>query len=486
MMFGRSRAKPAEKAMMFRRQIESEAGDRWTAQRVRQFYVIACVMLFVAGLIRYRVNYDPHGLVPRNPESLALAYNLDATGQFANPFQALATGPSAHLAPLFPAFLALLMKVFGNAGAGLYAIQLAATVILSLQLALFPVFSRMLGMGALNGFLAASIWIVAKVENLYMWESFYAGLLLALACCCYRRYMTSQGQDASRLRWVLGCLMGVSILIIPTVAPIFAVWVLWEFWRARRRLWIESLFPLILLPALVIAPWMIRNYRVFHHVVFIRDDLGLELSVSNNDCAQFGISMNNISGCFFKNHPNISMDQAKLVSQLGEVEYNRLRLRDAMSWIIVHPTRFAKLTAMRFVVFWIPNESGKIFLMNATRPAAVTPNATAEVAAGDNDRRLFERAVIYLMTLFSGAGLLILYRRDTKSMAVCMSCLTVFPLIYYVVQFEDRYRYPTLWVTFLLGALPITAVVRVVWRAWLGTGGPQLEAEDVGLSATVD
>ena len=64
------------------------------------------------------------------------------------------------------------------------------------------------------------------------------------------------------------------------------------------------------------------------------------------------------------------------------------------------------------------------------------------------------------MTLLSGPGLVILYRRDVKSATLLISCLTVFPLVYYIVQFEYRYRYPIMWVTFLLGAVPITACVR--------------------------
>jgi hypothetical protein len=486
------RCDPGKTAVLLQ-QIEAETTNQGTGAQSRRLLVIACLALFAAGLARYWVSYDPSSWVPRSPESLSLAYNLYEKGQFGNPFEALATGPSAHTAPMFPAFLALLMKVFGDGGAGLYAMQLAAAVILSLQLAFFPLFSEMLGMGTLNGFLAGSIWIVAKVENYYMWESFYASLLLAIACCCYRRYLDSRGAEANRLGWTLGCLMGLSILVAPALAPIFAVWLAWEIWRSPRDFWKRSFLPLVLMPALVIAPWMIRNYRVFHHYVFIRDDLGLELSVSNDDCAQYGISLNIISGCFFKTHPNVSMEQAERVLELGEVEYNRLQLRDALRWITHHPTRFMKLTAMRFVAFWIPNESGKIFLMNPARLAAESPSIVEAATARDDsnnllttparqtaltpktdaapatgDRRLFQRAVIYLMTLLSVVGLVLLYRQDLASMAVCMSCLTFFPLIYYAVEFEDRYRYPILWVTFLLGTLPITTFVRHVRRTWFG------------------
>jgi hypothetical protein len=74
-----------------------------------------------------------------------------------------------------------------------------------------------------------------------------------------------------------------------------------------------------------------------------------------------------------------------------------------------------------------------------------------------------ERVVIYLMTLLSVAGLALLYQEDVASAAIVMSVLTVFPLIYYITHFDYRYRYPIMWVTFLLGAMPITRSARRLW-----------------------
>src|SRR5580700_1983797 len=99
--------------------------------RRRAFCLLVCIALFFAALSRYWVSYVP----------------TDSVIKFANPFAALDTGPSAHLSPVFPSFVALLMKVFADGSAGIYAIRLAATLVLSVQLALYPVFSGILGMG---------------------------------------------------------------------------------------------------------------------------------------------------------------------------------------------------------------------------------------------------------------------------------------------------------------------------------------------------
>jgi hypothetical protein len=332
--------------------------------------------------------------------------------------------------------MALLMKVFGSGSAGAYALKWATTLILALQLALYPRFSRILGMGEMNGIIGASVWIVARPVLSIGWEAFYAALLVAVVCCCYRLYLASQPERSCRMAWLLGSLAGFLIFVLPTMALVYAAWLALEMWRQKGALWNRSLLPLILLPILMNAPWTIRNALVFHRFVFIRDNLGLELSASNNDCAQFGVTADIESGCFDKSHPNHNVVEARKVLEMGEANYNDSRLHEALRWIGSHPARFTKLTMMRFLAFWFPTEA---FTIHYT-----------------SGRRL-ERYVIYLMTLLSVPGLIVLYRRDFRSAVILVSCLAIFPLTYYLVQFEYRFRYPILWVAFLLGAVPITA-----------------------------
>jgi len=391
------------------------------------------------------VSFDPNLLAHPRGEAWCLAQSLCDTGKFANPFAALDTGPSAHLAPVFPAFLAILMKIFGKST---FIGALAGALVVSFQLALYPVFSRMLGMGEINGIIAASIWIVAKPGVAWLWEAHYVAILVAVACCCYRRYLDEETRARRKLAWILGALMGFSILTSPTVAPIYATWLAWEMWYHKSAFFKKSLLPLVLLPVVIIAPWTIRNYLVLHSFPIIRDNFGLELSVSNNDCARATMRANFESGCFAEFHPYDNVNEARKVMEMGEVKYNELQLREALRWISSHPARFTKLSIMRLIAFWMP-----------------TDNFTIHYAG--RWHRL-ERGTVYLMTLLSGSGLVVLYRRDPKSAAVLIPCLTAFPFVYYVVQSSDRYRYPIMWVTFLLGALPITACAQRLWLSRIG------------------
>jgi hypothetical protein len=167
------------------------------------------------------------------------------------------------------------MKTFGGGAAGdVYAIRWAAVLILALTMALFPVFSRRLGMGELNGIIGACIWILGK-PMMVPWDGFYGAILLAVACYVYRGYLEQPAQRAGRSAWILGCLMGFLMLTIPAVAPVLAAGLAWEIWRRKIAFFKESLLPLILLPALIVTPWTIRNYLVFHSLVPIRDNCGL-------------------------------------------------------------------------------------------------------------------------------------------------------------------------------------------------------------------
>jgi len=407
----------------------------FVSARRRRFCALACAGLFLACLFRYSVSYDPNDSVRRKEEMPRVAINLHETGQFANPFFPLDTGPTAHLAPAIPVFLALVINTFGEKAAGIYAFKLMAAVIVAIQVALFPIFSSRLGMGQLNGFVGGCIWILAKPTLVFSWEAYYAALLIAVTCCVFRWYLDCEAHGARKVAWMLGGLMGLSILTIPTFALVLAAWLAWEIWQRKLTFIKTSLLPLALLPAFIISPWVIRNYFVFHRII-IRDNAGLELSESNNDCAQFSLRRNMDSGCFAHVDPNGGAIEARKVLELGEPKYNDLRLREAFHWISSHPARFLKLTGMRFIAFWFPTENGTVHYTGS-------------------GRRL-ERVLIYLLTLLSLNGLVILYRRDFKSAAVCMSCLTLYPLIYYLVQFVDRYRYPIMWLTFLLGTIPIT------------------------------
>ena len=294
-------------------------------------------------------------------------------------------------------------------------------------------------MGRSTGAVGALLWILAKPYPFFGWEAFYASFGLASTCCLFRHHLDLQLPQPSS--WILGCCMGLLSLTSPPVIPVLAVWLAWDICIRGAVSFKAFVPPLLLMPALILTPWAIRNGVVFHRFILVRDDLGLELAVSNNNCAQFSMEQN-FKGCFQQTHPNRNVREARRVIDLGEADYNQLRFYEALSWIKNHPRRFIQLSSYRFIAFWMPTESG-----------------TRRYVEYAGQGRLLERSLIYLMTLLSIPGWITLYRRDFKSAVLCASCLAIFPIWYYFVQFQDRYRYPVMWLSFLLGAFPFAEYV---------------------------
>ncbi len=97
--------------------------DSSPQQRVVKGSVL--LALAVAALWLYPVHYDPtvNWLSRSGYETLALASSIAHGRGFTDPFGVLATGPSAHLAPAYPAFLALILKIVPRESAALFAME---------------------------------------------------------------------------------------------------------------------------------------------------------------------------------------------------------------------------------------------------------------------------------------------------------------------------------------------------------------------------
>lgn len=116
--------------------------------------------------------------------------------------------------------------------------------------------------------------------------------------------------------------------------------------------------PLWVIPLVAIAPWTVRNAVVMKGIFPIRDDLGLELYVSYNDCAPYSFRQSMKNGCIGPLHPNSSVEEALTLRAMGEYRYNQMCLKKALAWMRKHPARAASLTAKRAWFFWFPAEDG--------------------------------------------------------------------------------------------------------------------------------
>lgn len=417
-----------------------ELAARWSLWRPGGAFRAMCVLLFIVGLWRFSYPFVADSEVSlANSEPIQISLHQHAGRGFSSPFYSHFTGPTAHAAPVFPYFLTFIWVVFGIGASGVFVFSNAAAVALAAQAALLPAVARSLGMHVSVGLLAALITIAPRngVKTFFLWEANYVALLVLLVTLGMCK-MVQGPERPLRHSVLLSFLWGVLLLASPGTLLPYCGWLVWLAFFARKshlpkRDGIASLAAMVVIPALVLLPWTLRNHSVFGEWFFVRDNLGLELMVSNNHCAQFGAKVNQGSGCYDTIHPQSNASIARRLQQMGEPAFNREMREKAVEWIRQNPRQFFTLTLQRFWFFWFPSTVG---------------DNLADLLGGATGLTLLFGST----TLLSIPGLFLLFKKHRAGGVFCLLWLGCFPLIHYVVQFEDRYRAPILWLTFLLGA----------------------------------
>jgi hypothetical protein len=195
--------------------------------------------------------------------------------------------------------------------------------------------------------------------------------------------------------------------------------------------------------ALAISPWIYRNYVCFSALVPIRSNFGIEFAVGNHPDNRDGTTYGIIGMGF---HPSVNPVEREKLKALGEVAYNRMKLHETWARIQVHPARFAELSARRLGLFWFPHGD-----------AAWGPRSFVSVP--------IKSAAIGVVTVLAFGGLAWLFAVHHPYRWLIAGMLIGPSLPYLVTHFFIRYRYPVLWLTFLLGCECIARVINAV-------GGP--------------
>ena len=399
-------------------------------------FLVACLVYSLSPQGRPRFSD-----LAKGAELSRVAMSVARDGTFANPFYPLPTGYTAHAAPAYVFLYAGVARVFGVGLAGSRALWALNVAFLGLQLALMPLLSERLGLGAVPGVIAAGLaLIVQPYRVLQEWESLFTGALLIVLCLVTIRYFRSPGDW--RRSVLLGLLWGVAVLTNPESVLLMFLWAHVAAMENSRELLVRARRAMVWVvagAALACLPWFVRNYERFHSVFFVRDNLGTELYTSNNDCAQATTLANVLGGCHARTHPNANAGLDLEIIEKGEVQFNRDMMRKALAWIASHPSAFAELTVQRIVRFWFP-------YLGSYRYA-------------------IPMGVLTVLSIF---GLALMYRENRIAAFLFAATLLVYPLIHYLVQFEARYRYPIFWATLIPAAYALTEV----FRRWKGETSP--------------
>jgi hypothetical protein len=357
-----------------------------------------------------------------------IARALSTGHGFADPFRGH-TGPTAWVTPLYPLLIAFVFKL-----TGIYTLT-SAWVLLTLNslfsaLTVFPVAAIARRSFAATGpDRAASIrrwavwlWALYPAAMQYavrwIWESSLSTLLFtcafALALRMHQRSADRPGRFAVR-DWILfGLLWGATALLNPSLVlflPFAGVWILTGAGRALPRELAGATLSAVIFLA-ILAPWVMRNERVFHHFVPLRTNFGAELCLGNGPGAT-GLLME-------YHHPAQDPQQLRLYAAMGEYRYAQMRGELAKQTIRADRWLFVRNTLKRLDFFWfgVPSPS-------------------------ENAANRFFRSLNFGFLSTAGLlGLLLAVRRRIYGEWLFAFAFLTLPAIYYFVTVHARFRHP--------------------------------------------
>ena len=391
---------------------------RRSGNRARFAAILALALSLRLMVVSIVVFFYPRNwLFSKAPDLVFLADSLRQGHGLCSPFGG-STGPSAFVAPGYPAILGFLFFVFGShtaaAGAAMMALQLLfalMTVALILRIA-----DRRFGRATAR--LAGVFWAASPPLlwlPVVLWETSLSILLLtgmvALA-------LDGLGHAGPWYWPGVGVYCGAAMLVNPSLAPALCAMLGWTIYQAPTK----SLLCWLTLLA-VFAPWPLRNAYALHAFIPFRSNFGYELWQGNHEGA---------SGRFEATlEPLKNRQEYASYAAQGELVYMRRKASLAHSYIRAHPGVFLKRSAERAIRFW------------------------AGAGSLENNPLVAVHAIV--TSLLGWAGVALVYRQDRRLALLFLLPLFLFPLPYYLTHPDFRFR---LVLDPLLTILSAYAVVR--------------------------
>jgi 4-amino-4-deoxy-L-arabinose transferase-like glycosyltransferase len=391
---------------------------------IAAFLLRSCIVL---GFEKYRII--------ETSEPVQIAQNLVRTNVFGNPFGG-ETGPTAYLAPGHPFVLSLIYRVFGFGPGAELVKELFSSAMSALQYGMLPLLAVALGVpltaGVIAGACGAAFPLFFWIETKGTWENPESMVLLLVSLCLSAALIRRSRTSASPM---FGIVWGVTFLFAPSFVSAFCgILALW-LWRIRPKFWrplLTALVPMLL----VVAPWILRNYAELRSVFWIRDGMGLNFGISNSPAASPLFDVNSRTEWFWRTNPFLSPEERVKLKSLGELAYLEARYADGKAWVRTHPVEFLRLTLQRMWFFWFPPFNHPL-------------------------KSVFNGVVVIAGLL----GLLLMVRRHVDAAAVFGLIWALYPLPYYLVHVDPRYRYPVYAFSLLASAYALTRLPDWLLRA---------------------
>jgi 4-amino-4-deoxy-L-arabinose transferase-like glycosyltransferase len=376
-------------------------------------------------------------------EMANLGYSVATGHGFGSPFRG-DTGPSAWTPPLYPWVIALAFRAFGIYSHGAaFALLLFNSIFSALtSWTIYRIARRVFNeaVGVWSGWVWALLPYSIYWAVTWIWETSLSAFLLSLLLM-----LTLQMEGDSRISsWFgYGLLWGLSALTNTSALawlPFAGCWLAYQLHVRGKRFVVPAVVSALVFWA-VLAPWLVRNYSVFHRFVFVRGDLGVELRVGNNPQAE---------GWWVPEyHPGNNRILRLQYEQMGEAAFDAQQARLAKEWMAQHPRDFLVLSFRRFIYFW----------------AGIPREGLEQV----------KNLLFLASSLLALTGLVLAIKRRVHGVFLFATLLLAYPLVYYITFPTPRYRHA---IDPELVILAVFALWSLFVRLWPRRAAAQASAPD--------
>jgi 4-amino-4-deoxy-L-arabinose transferase-like glycosyltransferase len=404
--------------------------------------------VFITGFafaLRMLISYLQSRTGP-NPVRSGIPYGFElgnvakaiAEGKgFSSPLHTVDTGPTVWFTPIYPYMVAGILKIWG-----IYS-DMSRIIIQTMNcafasLTIIPIHE--IAKRAFGGRVAvAAAWAWAFLPTalyypiVWVWDTALLALIFSLIFWATLELREKHGV----LAWAgYGALWAVGVLVNPSILSVFPFLLGWLGLEARKAAapWAKPVTAALLVFAIFLVPWTIRNYRVFGKFIVLRSNFGLELWLGNNPGVPDSLAQ--------WQHPNSDLEEAGKYKSMGEIAYMAEKEHEAFAYMRTHPGHTLNLIFRRFETNW---------LAFSDSPADVWNN-------GDLYSRSF-LALNGLLSLLCLLGVLFASRASIPETFPFAIVLLVFPLIFYLVHASSRYRFP---IDPIMLILATTAVAQLI------------------------
>jgi 4-amino-4-deoxy-L-arabinose transferase-like glycosyltransferase len=297
-------------------------------------------------------------------EYLALARSVAAGDGFTYPADEPLQGTAQRFgrAPGYPLFLAALAVTdrYDRAPA---RVKIAQSIIGALCIWLIAAIAwRAAGpRAAIVAAAIAAVYPPLVWTPSYVWSETLFSVLALSAALALMRGAASRVPDSDRRSLAGAVLTGLAILTRPVMLfflPLAAIWL----WRGRGA---RAAVTFLLVAAACIAPWTIRNHRVYGRWIAVASEGGVTfwtgnhaLAIGDGDLAA-NPQLKEAELAFRRAHAGLTAEQLE-----------PLYYRDALAWIRTHPAQWAVLLARKAFYTIVP--IGPSYTLHSTKYVAAS------------------------------------------------------------------------------------------------------------------